>query len=294
MPFVAVGLLVAIGFPARSAGEKTNKSKPKREIAITFDELPAAKGFVEADRAAITFLILQALERHEVKAAGFVVGETIEDSFDILGKWLNAGHLIGNLTFSYQDFSQLSPQNYIADIEAGNEVLETMLAGFGQKGRYFRYPYLHYGIDPVSRREVENFLEARGCRPVHATVVVEDYLYNLSLEKMGKVPDSSDYDILMNDYLNHVIDEIERSERLALSVLNRPCRQILQLRANRLNAVFLDELLTALEGMGFEFVSLTKALKDKVYRMPQAYYGLKGIGFLDMIRESDPDKMPAR
>ena len=65
------------------------------------------------------------------------------------------------------------------------------------------------------------------------------------------------------------------------------------LRANRLNAVYLDEMLMALKAEGFEFVTLDKALKDKVFQKPEAYYGLKGLGYLDMIDQSDPDLLPA-
>jgi len=294
---IAIFLLLAAGFQAlgmEKGQDATSPEKKSRQICITFDELPAARGFGDIDRTAITYLTLQALKKHKVQATGFVVGEYIEDAYDILGQWLNDGHILGNLTYSYQDYNQLDPENFITDIAAGQDALETMLAGFGQKMRYFRYPFLHYGTTVESKREVENYLEARELTAVPATVLVEDYVYNLSLEKMGKVPDSAKFYDLMNDYLNHVLDEVERSERLSKEILKRPCRHILLLRANRLNAVFLDEMLTALEEMGFKFITLPNALKDKLYLEPEAYFGMKGVGYLDMIKLSDPDLLPAK
>ena len=95
--------------------------------------------------------------------------------------------------------------------------------------------------------------------------MIEDYLYNLSLEKMGKFPDSAEYDNLLNEYVNHVLDEIERMEALAKVVVKRPCRHIMRLKANRLNAVFLDEMLTQIEQMGYKFITLDKALGDNFY-----------------------------
>ena len=65
------------------------------------------------------------------------------------------------------------------------------------------------------------------------------------------------------------------------------------LRANRLNAVFLDEILTQLENMGYTFVTLDYALKDPVYTEPEAYFGPKGVGCLDMIYLSNTDFLPA-
>jgi peptidoglycan/xylan/chitin deacetylase (PgdA/CDA1 family) len=263
------------------------------QISITFDELPAAQTFGEVDRQATNYLILEALKRHEVKAVGFVVGNQIEDSYDILGEWLNRGHALGNLTWSGQDFNELGPEQFIADIRMGSDALESMLSGFGQKKRYFRYPYLHYGDTQERRSKVASFLKKQGWTVCPATILPEDYLYDLNLIKLGKQPDSVKFRQLMNDYINHVLDEIERVERLAKNITGGPVKQILQLRANRLNAVCLDELLGALHDAGYSFITLTQALKDEIYREPDAYYGLKGLGYLDMLDQSDPDLTPA-
>lgn len=268
-------------------------SQKKKYICITFDELPAASGFQEVDRQAVTYLILQSLEKHKVKAAGFVVGTQIEGSFDILGEWLNKGHLLGNMTYTNQDYHQIDIEQFISDIKSGKEAIGTMLAGFGQKKRYFRYPYLHYGNTVPKKEQAVLYLDDQRYNIAHATVVIDDYLYNLSLEKLGKIPDSSDYEKLMNEYINHVLDEIESAEILSKEILGRSCRQILKLRANRLNAVYLDEMLTQIENIGYKFVSIDYALKDKLYRKPEAYFGSRGVGYLQMIKDSDPDHLPA-
>ena len=126
-----------------------------------------------------------------------------------------------------------------------------------------------------------------------ATLIPEDYLYNLNLIKLGKLPDSAKFEQLLNDYINHVLDELERVERLARNLLGRSVKHILLLRANRLNAVYLDELLIALEDAGYAFITLDTALEDRLYQKEEAYYGLKGLGYLDMIDQSNPDLIPA-
>ncbi len=68
------------------ASEKKQKKSKEKEICISFDELPAAQGFHDSDRKAINYLILQALKKHEVSAIGFVLGEQIEESFDLIGE----------------------------------------------------------------------------------------------------------------------------------------------------------------------------------------------------------------
>jgi len=265
----------------------------QKQICITFDELPAARSFDEVDRVGINRQILDALKQHGAKATGFVVGDQIEGSFDILGEWLNQGHRLGNQTWSGQDYNELAPEQFIGDIRKGADALEPMLAGFGQKKRYFRFPFLHYGDTPERRKAVKPFLKDHKYAVVPATVLPEDYLFNLNLLKLGSKPDSAKYNQLMNDYLNHVLDELDRVERLGKNLAGRSVKQILLLRANQLNAAYLEELLRALEEAGYKFIPLDDALKDQVYSMPEAYYGLKGLGYLDMIRQSDPDLVPA-
>ena len=76
-------------------------------------------------------------------------------------------------------------------------------------------------------------------------------------------------------------------------MLKRECRQIIALRVNPLNALSLDDLLQALEARGYEFIALDRALQDELYAAPEAYFGARGVGYLDMIRTSDPDFLPA-
>lgn len=282
---IAVSLL-SFAVPTESASRK--------EICITFNELPAAESFTPVDRTEINRKILDALKKHHVKAAGFVIGKNIGNSFDLLGEWLNEGHVLGNLTYSHQDLNEMGIEQFIKDIAAGNDILEPMLSGFGQKKRYFRYPFLHYGTTVEAKRQIKLYLEAHDIVVAHATVLVDDYLYNMTLEKLGATPDSSKYEDLRYEYLSHVLEEVERSEEKAKALLRRPARQILQLSVNRLNAEFLDALLTALEDMGYTFVSLDYALKDKLYSADEAYFGWRGVGYLDMIKLSDPDLLPAK
>ncbi|MFQ6009134.1 MAG: polysaccharide deacetylase family protein, partial [Candidatus Zixiibacteriota bacterium] len=241
--------LVALFFLC--AGQTATKEKKGvKEMCITFDELPASESFGEVDKVAFNNRILTALQKHEVKAAGFVVGANIGNSYDLLGQWLNDGHILGNLTYSEQDLNETGIEQFIKDITLGSETLEPMLSGFGQKRRYFRYPFLHYGSSVETKRQVKLYLDDQDIVIAHATVIVEDYLYNLSFEKLGKEPDSAKYASLRYGYISHVLEQVERCEALAAEMLNRRCRHILLLRANRLNAEFLDDLLTALKDMG--------------------------------------------
>lgn len=276
------------------AEPRAGKSKKTKEICITFDQLPATGSFIETDGRIILEQILAALKKHEVRAAGFVVAGEIGEDFDLIGKWLNDGHVLGNLTYSNQDLTDVGADPFIRDMIKGDKALEPMLSGFGQKRRYFRYPFLRYGTTVSGRRAVDTYLEDHDIALAHATVLVEDYLHNLSFEQLGPDPDSAKYDKILNEYVNHVLDRVEQAEALSMEVLKRPCRQILQLRANALNAAFLNIILAGLEDMGYSFISLDSALADDLYGAPEAYYGLRGVGYIEMIRDSEPDLIPAQ
>lgn len=291
---VALGCLVLLaGLQLAQVSSEAAGKKQARQIAITFDELPAAETFGEVDRVAINNMILESLKKHEVKATGFVIGQNIGDSFDLLGTWLNDGHKLGNLTYSHQDYNELGIESFLKDIAMGEQTLEPMLSGFGQKKRYFRFPYLHYGNNAESKRQARLFLDNRNYVVAHATVVVEDYLYNLSFVQLKSKADTGAFEQLRSEFINHVLEELEAVEIVAQQDMNRRVSHILQLRCNRLNAEFLDGLLGAIKDMGYTFITLDKALKDKLYSKPEAYFGMRGVGYLDMIRNSDPDHLPA-
>ena len=281
----AVLILLAVSLSAQTdSTAKPEKVRP--EIAITFDELPAAQTFGPVDAKAISYMILEALKKYNVKATGFVIGQNIGDDADVLGDWLNAGHKLGSMTFSNQDINELDPENYVKEIRTGSDEIEDILSNFGQTTRYFRYPFLHYGQSSHIKKAVGGYLDSKGIIVAHATVVVEDYLYDMQLQKFGKVPDSSEYMLLLDQYLNSILDELERVEEVTMKVAGRPVKQILKLRCNRLNAMYLDDILNALKAKGYRFITLDAALKDPIYQQPESYTGTRGLGWVDMLARS--------
>lgn len=281
-----LGLMILLAVAGGAIGQDEAPAKPvkaTKSIAITFNELPAAEAFGEIHPEAINFLILQALKKHEVKAAGFVVGANLENQYDLIGQWLNDGHAIGSMTYNHEDLNDLGYVKFIEEVSMGEAELETMLESFGQKKRYFRYPYLHYGANKEDKRQVKGYLSEAGTVVAHASVVPDDHMYNFTLNKMGKVLDSLQYVVLRDEYFNSVFDELERAEMMANDLVGHQVKQILMLQTNRLNAIYLDELLTALEEAGYKFIPLDAALRDEVYAQAESYYGLRGVGYLDML-----------
>ena len=273
-------LVVSLLIPSLLAVQSRGETK---QMAITFDELPAAQAFEEVHPDAINYLILEALRKHNVKATGFVVGSRIEGNLEVLGQWLQAGHLLGSMTFDNEDLHNMTVDQFKKEIVEGADELEPMLDGFGQPKRYFRFPFLHYGTTKKDKQAMRDFLGSHRQIIAHATVVPEDFTYNNVLAGLGKIPDSTRLLRLRDEYFNHILDLVDRQEQIAQKLVGRPVRQILLLKANRLNAIFLDELLSALEDQSYKFITLEAALRDEVYAKADNYIGPRGVGYLEML-----------
>lgn len=280
--FMTVIFLLLVG--AIQAGAQSKK------IAVTFDELPVAQTFVEANRAEVTEDILSALKDLNIIATGFVVGEHIASSADLIGAWLNAGHSLGSMTWSNQDYHDVGIGEFMRQVKQGQQALDPILSQFGQKKRYFRFPFLHYGATTSDKAKARLLLEGENTIIAHVTVKTDDYLYNLRLEQLGPHADSARLEQLMMEYVSHVLDELKRQEELALVVAGKPVMHILQLRANRLNGLFCWNLLDAIKSEGYKFVTLGVALSDPAYTITEKYTGNRGVGYLDMVAESRKKK----
>lgn len=284
---IGIAVLCALIFPALLTAQDEAPKRTNRQIAITFNELPAAADFTQADPDDISRMILESLARHKVKAAGFIIGSRLDKNYDIIGQWLNGGHVLGTMTYNLEDLHELGVEKFIEEVEWGIAEIDDMLEGFGQNRRYFRFPFYHYGQTQQEKRQVRSFLQAEGQSIAHASILPDDDLYNFTLGKMGKVLDSLQYVVLRDEYFNHVLDEIEQAEMLADDLMGRPIKHIMVLRANRLNAIYLDELLSVLEEHGVTFVTLDSALRDEVYSRTENYFGLRGLGYLEMLAHSE-------
>ena len=131
----------------------------EKQICITFDDLPVVRVHDRIERLIITDEILGVLDEFGVKAAGFVVGNNVEDDIDILESWLEAGHILGNHTFSHPDLNGVPIDLYKADIDKGGELLEKLQTKSPSSKKYFRYPYLHYGTSVATKEAIAGYLQ---------------------------------------------------------------------------------------------------------------------------------------
>ena len=273
---LSAALVAAALAPTSAAGQ--DKSTPAaREVAVTFDDLPAPYGDLE-DMRRITAKLLESLKRNRVPAIGFVNeaklyrrGET-DARTDLLRAWLDAGFELGNHTFSHVNLQRAPLAEYEEDVVRGETVTRMLLAERGMKLRYFRHPFLFTGATPEYKRGLAEFLSARGYTVAPVTVDNNDFIFAKVYFDAKKRGDAGVAARVADAYVPYMESVFDFFERLSAETFGREVRQTLLLHANELNADHFDELAAMLRRRGYKFVTLEEALRDPAYAEPDALY----------------------
>jgi cellulose synthase/poly-beta-1,6-N-acetylglucosamine synthase-like glycosyltransferase/peptidoglycan/xylan/chitin deacetylase (PgdA/CDA1 family)/spore germination protein YaaH len=134
-------------------------------IALTFDGGPDPK---------VTGRILDILRDKGIKATFFVIGKSALENADILRRTYSEGHDIGNLTYTYPKWWNISDQALRREMTACQRTLEAIL---GIYTTLFRLPYAATSIadQPGSLRAVETASEL-GYATIMSAIETYDYL----------------------------------------------------------------------------------------------------------------------
>ena len=84
-----------------------NKTREKK-IWLTFDDGPEEE---------VTEFILLTLKKLEIRATFFLTGEQIKKYPELTKQIIEAGHIVGNHSFSHLDGFKTKKEKYIYDIE---------------------------------------------------------------------------------------------------------------------------------------------------------------------------------
>jgi peptidoglycan/xylan/chitin deacetylase (PgdA/CDA1 family) len=91
--------------------------------------------------------------------------------------WLDAGHDLGNHTYSHRSLNTRPLEELEQDVVRGEPVTRALLAEKGGTLRYFRHPFLQVGLDLDKRHAFETFLAGRGYTVAPVTIDNDDYIY---------------------------------------------------------------------------------------------------------------------
>lgn len=280
---LVLGLVVLTLGPAHAQRSKT--------IALTFDDLPKAHGSDDIQGLRkTTDSILRVLKAHHAPAVAFVnedklyVGyHLIPGRVDELRKWVNAGVILGNHTYSHIDINAVPLKTYENNVIKGEKTYTRLMRGHSTE-KWFRHPFTHTGPTAEIKNALDKFLATRGYRVAPFTIENSDWLFSSAYEKAQQSGDQAQAARIRDEYLSYNAKMLDWFESLAKDDFGHEIPQILLIHSNALHTDALDALLTQLEKRGYRFVTLTEAMKDPAYTSPDEYVGKFGPSWLHRWR----------
>jgi peptidoglycan/xylan/chitin deacetylase (PgdA/CDA1 family) len=237
-----------------------------KRIALTFDDVPRGPGaFLTQDGR--TQRLIGALKAARVKQAAFFVNPGFLENAERvggeerIGRYVRAGHVLANHSYSHRALTAVPAEDYLADIDKA----ETWLKGREGRRPWFRFPFLNEGRqDKVKRDAVRAGLKARGLRNGYVTVDASDWhLEQLAIDakKGGK---AIDMDALRDLYVESHVEAAEFYDGLARQTLGRSPAHVMLLHETDIAALWIDDLVAALRRAGWDIVTADKAFADPI------------------------------
>jgi len=250
-------LLIGLAAASARAGER-------RRVAITMDDVNW-RSIPEPYSKDANTRLLRALSDHGAKAALFVVGGNVDNptGHDIVQSWSDAGHLIGNHTWSHKMYGSkgVTAEFFEKDLLRCQDLLQ----GFDQFRKFFRFPALKEGNTAEERDRMRAFLTEHGYRNGHVTIDASDWYYDSRLrERLAKDP-GFDAMRFRQPYLDHIWNRASYYDGLGIRVLGRSVPHTLLIHYNLLNTLFLSDLLDMFRSKGWDVVDAVQVFKDPVF-----------------------------
>ena len=177
-----------------------------------------------------TAQILDTLQKHNVKAAFFLVGNYLQKNGDLVRRMVGEGHIVGNHTMTHPDMSAITDKAAFEKELAGPEALFQELTG-KEMPRFYRPPRGVYSEENLK------MAQELGYHTVFWSLAYKDWENDkqpTAEYAMGKL--------------------IPRTHNGAVILLHS---------TSKTNAQVLDELLTQWEALGYRFETIDKLFPTK-------------------------------
>ncbi len=263
----------------------------KREVVVTFDDLPTSYEYSLQAKQEITKKLLQSIKSNNIPAIGFVnesklfVPGEIDGRTELLRMWLDAGLELGNHTFSHVNLEKIPIEAYEEDVIRGETVTRLLLNQKNMKLRYFRHPQLFTGLTVEYQNALAAFLKKRGYTVAPVTIDNVDYVFAYTYYKAKQRGDTKTMSLVGEAYIPYIEKMFEFFEQLSKDSFGYEIKQVLLLHANDLNADYLDKLAAMMKRRGYSFIALEEALKDKTYSLADAQMN-RGVSWIHRWRKT--------
>lgn len=282
--WVVLGGLLAACKEADDTGASAREpvsTRPSR-VAITVDDLPYVTfgGATPEDGLGYARKVTAALEAHGVVATGFVIGGNVDArTRPALEVFAQAGHTIGNHSWSHPDYGDITPEAFRRETEQTDEALKDWMTG----AKYYRFPYLRRGESAAKRAAAQGILAELGYRNVPVSIDNDEWRFNAEYTKALKAGEREAAARIAQEYLAHMQERTAYFQRLAMEALGGDVDHTLLIHLNRINADHLGALLAWYEEQGWSFITVEEALADPVYARAELYEGHRGLSQIERV-----------
>lgn len=256
--------LAALGLPVTQSALGVARHTRAPGIAITIDDFDLSNTALMTAEQRDT-AIRKALQRHGIKAGGFVAGKYVDGELSprILSAWSKDGHIIGNHSFSHQYFSGKDPDGLMADILR----CEPLLSGYPGFRKLFRFPYLAEGNTADGRDRMRALLKQHGYANAHVTIDTSDWYVDNRLKARLKVDPGAPIAPYRRFYLDHVWDRATFYDGLAQSLFGHSIDHTILLHHRLTTGLFLDDTLSMFRERGWRLIDAQAAFASPVFAM---------------------------
>jgi peptidoglycan/xylan/chitin deacetylase (PgdA/CDA1 family) len=263
----AVVLLVTCGGKAQS-----------HTVAMTVDDLPFVSGNPQplnpgdAKRAVqVNERILRAFASHRIPATGFVIEQHdqelgVQASTKILKGWIRPGFDLGNHMYSHPDVNSLSAEQVENEIMKGEATIGPLLETVSRKPEFLRFPYNHTGDSKEKHDTIAAFLSGHGYRLAPCTIDNTDYKFNETYALALARHDGQAAARIRTDYIAYTGAEIDWYK-----VFGYEPPHVMLLHDSPLNGDTIEQVISLFTQRGYRFVTLTEALQDHAYSVPETF-----------------------
>jgi peptidoglycan/xylan/chitin deacetylase (PgdA/CDA1 family) len=241
--------------------------------------------------------MLDVLRKHGIRAVGFVTWERVLGPADraLLGSWLDAGHELGNHTWTHPSYTSTGAEEVIADAErARMEIARLLEERGGAKPapplRFFRFPLLREGDRRAKLDAMRAWLAESGLRNLPVTLDDQDWWFEAPWVKARIARDRQAMARVAEEYHESLHLDIRHHERLGDELFGRPVPQVLLLHATEVGAAQWDRLFAWLRDRGYRFATADEVLGDPAFSEPDDYLGDFGPSLWERIADTRTTK----
>jgi peptidoglycan/xylan/chitin deacetylase (PgdA/CDA1 family) len=229
-------------------------------IAITMDDL---NWMPLPNPTEINTRLLAAMRSHQARLALFVIGRNADNATGqaLIQPWKQAGHLIGNHTYSHRNYDSLTFEEFSADVIHAGQVLASDLS----MPRLFRFPLLKEGNTAAKRDRMREFLATHRYRNGYVTIDASDWYYDNRLRERLATDAAFDVNRFRQPYLDHLWDRAQFYDDLSMQVLGRSVPHTILIHWNLLNSLFLADVLNMFHRRGWRIVNAEHAFRDPIF-----------------------------